>query len=240
MSKKSEDVFKLIESEKKGTTAEEVVARLREMIQNGELSAGDQLPPERDLAKLLGVSRPTLRTGIRSLTTVGILQSKQGAGNYVAKAEESPTLDENPLRMMATLHGFTSKEMFETCLSMEMTIASLAAERIGDEQIEELEKEFTAMKASLKKPEKYVFHDKRFHKIIASASGNRVLISLRNMMSKILFETRDESFYHNRDLKKSIAQHELIFEAIRNRNAENASQTTHDLLLEIQETDKVK
>lgn len=240
MSKKIEDVFKAIESEKKGTTAEEVAARLTEMIRNGDLSAGDQLPPERDLAKLLGISRPTLRAGIRSLTTVGILQSKQGAGTYVAKAEESPTLDENPLRMMATLHGFTSEEMFETCLSMEMTIASLAAERISDEQIGELEKEFGAMKASLDEPEKYALHDKRFHKIIAAASENRVLISLRNMMSKILFEARDESFYHDQDLKKSIAQHELIFEAIRHRKAKDASRTTHDLLLEIQEIDKVK
>src|SRR5688572_28979331 len=86
-------IFRNLNSEKNGTTAEEVVSRLREMIQNGELSPGDRLPPERDLAKLLGVSRPTLRAGIRSLTTVGILQSKQGAGTFVAEAQESPTLD---------------------------------------------------------------------------------------------------------------------------------------------------
>ena len=84
-------IFSNLNSEKNGTTAEEVVTRLREMIQNGELAAGDRLPPERDLAKLLGVSRPTLRAGIRSLTTVGILQSKQGAGTFDADAEESPT-----------------------------------------------------------------------------------------------------------------------------------------------------
>src|SRR5687768_4023490 len=100
------DIFKTLNSEKNGTTAEEVVTRLREMIQRGEINAGDKLPPERDLAKLLGVSRPTLRAGIRSLTTVGILQSRQGAGTFVAKAEESPTLDGSSLRMMAALHGF--------------------------------------------------------------------------------------------------------------------------------------
>ena len=112
-------IFSNLNSEKNGTTAEEVVTRLREMIQNGELSHGDRLPPERDLAKLLGVSRPTLRAGIRSLTTVGILQSKQGAGTFVAEAQESPTLDTSALRLLSALHGFTSDEMFEARLALE-------------------------------------------------------------------------------------------------------------------------
>src|SRR4051812_14219399 len=94
-------VFKNLNSEKNGTTAGEVVTRLHDMIHSGELSPGDRLPPERDLAKLLGVSRPTLRAGIRSLATVGILQSRQGAGTFVAEKEESPTLDSSPLRMLS-------------------------------------------------------------------------------------------------------------------------------------------
>ena len=61
------DIFKTIIPEGRGKTSEEVVSQLREMIHRGELHPGDRLPPERDLAKLLGVSRPTLRAGIRSL-----------------------------------------------------------------------------------------------------------------------------------------------------------------------------
>ena len=129
MPKKTPAVFQNLNSEKNGTTAEEVVVRLRDMIHNGELSPGDRLPPERDLAKLLGVSRPTLRAGIRSLATVGILQSRQGAGTFVAERHESPTLDGSPLRMLSALHGFTSDEMFEARLALEMSIAGMAAER---------------------------------------------------------------------------------------------------------------
>src|SRR5919199_1106353 len=66
--------IKAIDSERRGTTSEEVISRLREMIHRGELRPGDRLPPERDFAKMLGVSRPTLRAGIRSLAAVGVLQ----------------------------------------------------------------------------------------------------------------------------------------------------------------------
>src|SRR5919106_2530170 len=95
------DVFKTIDPERRGTTSEEVISQLREMIHRGDLRPGDRLPPERDLAKMLGVSRPTLRAGIRSLSAVGILQSKQGAGTFVAERGESPTLDSSPLRMLS-------------------------------------------------------------------------------------------------------------------------------------------
>ncbi|HYP51854.1 MAG TPA: GntR family transcriptional regulator, partial [Pyrinomonadaceae bacterium] len=100
------NIFKFIEGERHGTTSEEVVQQLREMIHRGELKLGDRLPPARDLAKLLGVSRPTLRAGSRTLAAVGVLQSRQGAGTFVVEADISPALDANPLRMMASLHGF--------------------------------------------------------------------------------------------------------------------------------------
>ena len=118
MPKSKPGIFTSLNSEKNGTTVGEVVERLRDMIHNGELSPGDRLPPERDLAKVLGVSRPTLRAGIRSLSTVGILQSRQGAGTFVVEKDESPELDSSSLRMLSALHGFTSDEMFEARLEI--------------------------------------------------------------------------------------------------------------------------
>src|SRR6059058_2206900 len=109
MTDSNTSIFKTIDPEHRGTTLEEVVTQLREMIHRGELRPGDRLPPERDLAKMLGVSRPTLRAGIRSLAAVGVLQSRQGAGTFVVKAEGPPSLDSSPLRLMASLHGFTSR-----------------------------------------------------------------------------------------------------------------------------------
>src|SRR6476659_5022079 len=134
----SDSIFKTVDPERRGSTAEEVVTQLREMIHRGELRSGDRLPPERDLAKLLGVSRPTLRAAIRSLAAVGVLESKQGAGTFVVKSEASPVLDSSSLSVMASLHRFTAEEMFEARGALEMAIAGLAAERATGDQLASL------------------------------------------------------------------------------------------------------
>lgn len=213
-----------------GNSSEEVVMRLQGMIQRGELQHGDRLPPERDLAKLLGVSRPTLRAGIRSLAAVGVLQSKQGAGTFVVEAEKSPTLDSNSMRMMAALHGFTSGEMFEARIALEMSIAGLAAERATSEQMTVMSEEIAGMFATLDEPEQFLVHDMNFHQTVAAASGNRILTSLMNMVAKILFEARSKTVKRATDLKESAEMHRNIYRAIRERNPEAARATMRDHL----------
>lgn len=232
--------FQSIENVKGTSTAEEVASRLRDMIHSGELSAGDKLPPERDLAKILGVSRPTLRAGIRSLSAVGILFSKQGAGTFVAARDESPTLDSSPLRMLSALHGFTSDEMFEARLALEMSIAGLAAKRVTSEQMTTLAEEIAGMYASLGEPEQYLVHDMRFHQIVAAASGNRILTSLMNMVATILFEYRSKTVKRATDLKESAEQHHNIYRALRDHDPEAAEQAMHDHLVETQKAQRLE
>lgn len=232
--------FKTIETERHGTSSEEVVRQIREMIQRGELHHSDRLPPERDLARSLGVSRPTLRAGIRSLVALGVLQSRQGAGTFVVEADESPTLDGSGLRMMAALHNFTSDEMFEARLALEMSIAGLAANRATSEQMTQMAEEIAGMYASLDDPEQYLVHDMRFHQIIAAASDNRILTALMNMVAQILFEARSKTVKRATDLKESAEQHRRIYRAIREHNAEFARQAMHDHLVETQKAQRLE
>lgn len=240
MPKSKPGIFTSLNSEKNGTTVGEVVERLRRMIHSGELSPGDRLPPERDLAKLLGVSRPTLRAGIRSLSTVGILKSKQGAGTFVVEKDESPTLDSDPLRMLSALHGFTSDEMFEARLALEMSIAGLAAERASSEQMTLMAEEITGMYASLNEPEQYLLHDMQFHQTIASASNNRILTSLMNMIATILYDSRSKTVKRAKDLKQSAEQHHSIYRAMREHDPEAARRAMHDHLVETQKAQRLE
>jgi GntR family transcriptional repressor for pyruvate dehydrogenase complex len=234
------ELFATIGPERNGTTSEEVISRLREMIHSGELRSGDRLPPERDLAKLFGVSRPSLRAGIRSLAAVGILQARQGAGTFVVKSDGSPSLDSNPLRLMASLHGFTSGEMFEARRSLEMSIAALAAERATSDHLALMSEEITGMYASLDDPEQFLVHDMRFHQAVAAASGNRILTSLMNMVATILFDVRSQTVKRAKDLKESAEMHRHVYRAIRERNAEAAGHAMRDHLVLAQKSQETE
>lgn len=222
MSQVDAKIFHAIDSAKRSTSAEEVMLRFREMIHLGELRPGDRLPPERELAKRLGVSRPTLRAGIRSLAAVGVLKSKQGAGTFVVNVDGPPALDSSPLRMMAALHGFTTSEMFEARRALEMAIAGLAAERVTSEHLATLSEEIAGMFASLDEPEQFLIHDMHFHQTVAAASGNRILTALMNMVATILFDVRSKTVKRATDLKESANMHLKIYRAIRERNWEEA------------------
>jgi GntR family transcriptional repressor for pyruvate dehydrogenase complex len=231
MSDSDPTIFKQIDTERQGSSFDEVVSQLRGMIHSGELRPGDRLPPERDLAKLLGVSRPTLRAGISSLAAVGVLQPRRGAGTFVVESEGSPALDSSPLRLMAALQRFTSAEMFEARRSLEMEIAGLAAERATGDQLASMSEEVTGMFASLDEPEQFLVHDMRFHQTVAAASGNRILTALMNMVATILFEVRSKTVKRARDLKESAEMHRNIYRAIRERNPEAAREAMRDHLV---------
>ena len=250
MARTKSKIFEAIDPEGHEATSEWVIEKLRDMIHRRELRAGDRLPPERDLAKLFGVSRPTLRAGIRSLAAVGVLQSRQGAGTFVVQADESPALDSNPLRLMAALHGLTPAEMFEARQSLEMAIAGLAAERATSDQMATMSEEIAGMYASLDEPEHFLVHDMAFHQTVAAASGNRILTAtyavvifsiivqgnriltaLMNMVATILFDVRRKTVRNATDLKESAAMHREIYRAIRNRDRDKARDAMHHHLL---------
>jgi GntR family transcriptional repressor for pyruvate dehydrogenase complex len=226
--------FKPIINENNNNISQEVVSRLRDMIHRGEIKAGDKLPPERDLAKLLNVSRPTLRAGIRSLVAIGVLQSKQGAGTFVVNNEGPPSLDGNQLKLLASLRGFTSTEMFEARLALEMAVAGLAAERASSEHLASLAEELAGIFASMDDPEQFLIHDMNFHQLVAAASGNRILTSLMNMVATILYDVRSKTVKRARDLKESAEMHRVIYRAIRDRKVEDARNAMREHLLNAQ------
>src|SRR5881409_161448 len=94
----------------RGVTAENLVAQIRDLINRGELRPGDRLPSERTLANRLGISRPSVRTGLRILSAMGVLQSRHGSGTFMSSG---PPAESQLLRLLAALHGFSADAMFE-------------------------------------------------------------------------------------------------------------------------------
>ena len=115
------------------TYVAEAIRTIKDMILDGRLAPGQRLPPERSLSEALGVSRPTVREAIRSLQAMNILESRHGAGTFVASLSVDELL--RPLQFVLSLAEGGLDHLFEVRLLLEPGAAALAAERASDEQV---------------------------------------------------------------------------------------------------------
>lgn len=204
----------------KPAATEVVVLHVRGAIERGALKSGDRLPPEREFARALGVSRPSVRTGLKTLAAMGVVRIRQGAGTFITAGP--PALDSEPLSLLAALHGFTRHQMFEARLVLEVAVAGLAAERASPDTLIPISDETTAMFASMDNPDAFLLHDIHFHRAVAAASGNPVLASLVEMVSSLFHQLRRDTIRGARDLKEAADEHRAIYQALRARSAERA------------------
>ena len=212
--------FQLVRPSGEGVVAEQVVVQIREMIRQGKLKPGDRLPPERDLAKQLGISRASLRHGLRFLAAVGVLNSRHGSGTYIAHGP--PVLKSESLQMLADLHGFSYDDMFEARKVLEVAVAELAAQKAKDEHLALIADEVAEMYAALDDPQEYLVHDIRFHRAVAAACGNQILSALMNMVSATMYENRRATVEQATDLRESAELHRGIYRMIRARKPKEA------------------
>jgi GntR family transcriptional repressor for pyruvate dehydrogenase complex len=213
-------------------STEQVVSYVRALIDRGELRPGDRLPAERDLVAHIGVSRPTLRAGLRALAAMGVVQSRHGSGTYIA--DGPPALGSAPLSFMAALHGFSRDEMYEARRILEVGAAGLAAERATFEQVATLAEEVANLFASVAEPGVFLLHDINFHRAVAAASGNPIVASLVEMVSALYYERRLETASRatERNMRDAAEMHRRIYQAIRAREPETARRAMHDHLVQ--------
>lgn len=152
-----------------------VAERLRELLADEELVPGDRLPPERELATQLGVSRSSLREGLRRLTDLGIIQSRQGSGTYLAPLD----LD----------------DLFEVRQRIEPLAARLAAERRGAQDLARLDEVLAEMRAELADAASFADADVRAHAAVVEAS--------RSLPVRVLFAAIADLLRHSRSTTAS-------------------------------------
>lgn len=159
---------------------EEVTAQLRRRVIHGHLKPGDRLPPERDLAVKLGVSRNTVREALRGLEMAGVLRSQKGMlGGAFIVAPDGKTLA-TALQDMFQLGSITPAQLTESRLLITESVVRLACHRITEEQIRELEANVEQSLA-----ESHTGHmnqrsqvNLEFHNILARATGNPVFVAV--------------------------------------------------------------
>ena len=201
------------------TAGAQVVEYVRLEIEGGRLGPGDRLPPERELAQKLRLSRPSLRSGLRALQAMGIINARQGAGTFIVGGP--PQLGKAPLQFLATLHGFTLDQMYEARRMLEVSAAGLAAQRATGEQVAAMAEQVTGMFATLEDPQTFLRHDLGFHRAVAAGSGNPIVATIIGTLTEIIWDTGRLNM-QGFSLRDSAQTHRRIYDAIRARSPERA------------------
>lgn len=199
----------------------QVVNHVRALIENGTLQPGDKIPPEREFARTLKISRASLRTGIGYLAAMGVMKIRHGVGTFVA--DGPPDLGKSSLSLIGALHGFQSWQMFEARILLECNMAALAAERGKEEHHAAMSEEVAEMFATLESPLDYLIHDVLFHRIIAQASGNPILAAIMETVTSSMYDKRRKTVERATDLRESAEMHREIYRAIRAHKPNEAS-----------------
>ena len=210
----------MLEKKSPPVAAKLVVSYVRQLIESREYRAGDKLPPERELAQLIGVSRATVRAGLQSLATVGVVDSRRGAGTFVA--DGPPLLDVNPLSLFSALHGIPRAELFEARRVIEIDLAGLAAQRAQGDELAAISEEVMEMFASIDDVHRFLVHDIRFHRAVATAARNPLLAAIMEMVADLFYDQRKRTVDLWQDAPEAAEQHRKIYQAIRAGDVERA------------------
>ena len=193
-----------------------VVSHIRAKIEDGSLQPGDKLPPEREFAKSLRISRASLRTGIGYLAAKGVMKVRHGVGTFVA---DSPSLISQASHgILGALHGFNPAQFLEARCLLESNLAALAAQRGRQEHFTILQEEIAKMYATVDDPALYLIHDMRFHRTIAEAADNPIFTALMDTVSTALYDDRQRSAERSQNRKIALEAYREIYRAIRERN----------------------
>src|SRR5262245_42752203 len=152
---------------------DQIATRLIDLITERRLKAGDRLPPERELAASMGVSRSSLREALRALAMLGVAEMRHGDGTYLTAL--APETLMKPVGLVLALSDSGLAELFEARKLVEPGLAELAAERISAADAEELQQCAQASADVLADPDAFMWHDIELHALIARAADNAIL-----------------------------------------------------------------
>ncbi len=217
-------VFQPIKPKK---VSSQIAEQIRSSILAGEFTPGEKLPPERELAEMFGVSRPSVREALNILTSSGMVMSYQGGGTVVKSLVEIST--GNPLSDLIKGEQSRALDVIEVRKCMEAWTSYYAAQRALPDDLRKLEQIVGEMERNLEEMKPSQDLDANFHIIIAQATHNVVWLHLMQSIFDAMKEFQRGVwrvvYQTEEDHRMLFRHHREVFEAIRDRDPERARET---------------
>lgn len=188
---------------------EQVAARLREYVRDAGLQVGDRLPPERELAGRLGVSRSSVKQAIVVFEVQGLVEVRHGGGTYLL----SDTLDSEPVADLIDRRR-RLPDVLDAREALETKLAELAAARRTDADLVEITAALDTMRAAVQAGELGEEGDRRFHAAVTAAAHSPILAGFYRELAGPISESRAESLRQPHRPARSLRQHERVAQAI--------------------------
>ncbi|HKL26893.1 MAG TPA: FadR/GntR family transcriptional regulator [Desulfuromonadales bacterium] len=218
--------------------SEEIVEQIKNLISRGELKPGDRVPSERELASMLGVSRPSVREAIMVLDAMGFLETKQGGGTFVRTLTETSIAD--PLtRLVQKKDPAMLRALAEVRMGLESWSAYLAGQRAKPAEIEEMRRLYATMEKQAARGGWDSQIDAEFHYVITAASHNslqmHVLDSIHTLFHTTIQVALMEFYQQEGHIDILLTHHREIMEAIAAHEPELARQKMLEHLTMVEE-----
>lgn len=208
--------------------SDQIVEQIRNMIASGQLTEGDQLPSERELASQLAVSRLPLREALKALEATHVIRSRSSDGYYVCGLETDSLVQ--LLNDAKKEDCDVLQDLQEARKIVEVAAVKLSCYRRTADDIRMMKESVQEMDAALKATDKQevIADSLKFHKYMIGAAHNQVLSTMMDCISTTLHEGRAKT-YDSR-YQRSVREHELILQAIIERNTDLAQKLLNDHL----------
>ena len=207
---------------------QQIVRQVKQMIAEGRLKSGDQLPPERDLAEKFVVSRTSVREALRALESLGLIEIRPGEGTFVREVSIESLIE--PLALVMTSQREAIHELFEARRLLEPAIAALAAGRATPEEIQEMERILEGQAKEIAAGRTGLAQDAAFHTAIGTAAHNRAITRIAHAVMDLLAQSREESLNTPGRPTRSHQDHRRILAAIAARDERLARKAMLDHL----------
>ena len=206
----------------------QIAGQLRTLISRGEFAVGARLPAERDLAKQLGVSRPSVREALIALEVEDWVEVRSGSGVYVL---DRSTRGRQASVVQVAANEWGPMELIRARRVVEGETAAMAALQAKRKHIDAMGKAMTNMRADADRGVLSRDDDRAFHTAIVESCGNTVLIETvqRFWDSRMspLYERLGEHFDTVESWREAVQEHEAIYTAVRTRDANAARTAMH-------------
>jgi GntR family transcriptional repressor for pyruvate dehydrogenase complex len=211
----------LIAPIKKTRIAEEIAERIRVLILDGTFPPDQPLPSERTLAERFGVSRGSIRDAFRTLETIGLLATRHGQGTFPRELDVERLVA--PLASVLSYRHDLQDELMDVRRMFEPAVARVAASRITDTDLADLDHILDVQRKKLKTGRSAIAEDTAFHEILARATRNRVVINIMATLNDLLVESRKLTLKQKGRPGRSLVGHEAVVEALRRRDPDAAA-----------------